>query len=126
MITAFCLALAIHFEARGEPIEGQLMVARTVVNRAAHPQFPDDECSVIYQRGQFPWARDEIVLPEESLFYDVTLPLAEAITEGEVPLPDSAALFFHADYASPYWAAHMTHEATVGHHLFYAIQPFGE
>src|SRR5688572_1414175 len=37
-----CLAGAIYFEARGEPLEGQLAVAQVIVNRAESPRFPDD------------------------------------------------------------------------------------
>ena len=30
-----CMAVAIYFEARGEPINGQLLVAETIINRVA-------------------------------------------------------------------------------------------
>ena len=35
-----CLATAVYFEARGESAEGQLAVARVVMNRAASGQYP--------------------------------------------------------------------------------------
>ena len=47
---ADCLANAVYFEARSEPIEGQLAVAEVVMNRAASGRYPADLCSVITQR----------------------------------------------------------------------------
>jgi N-acetylmuramoyl-L-alanine amidase len=35
-----CLALAVYFEARGEPVAGQLAVAQVVINRARSDQVP--------------------------------------------------------------------------------------
>src|SRR4051812_39247718 len=37
-----CLASAVYFESRGEPIEGQLAVANVVLNRAASGRYPPD------------------------------------------------------------------------------------
>ena len=48
-----CLAQAVYFEARGEPLEGQLAVARVIVNRTQSGLFPEDYCAVVSQRGQF-------------------------------------------------------------------------
>ena len=44
-----CLATAVYFEARGESLEGQLAVARVVMNRAASGRYPPDWCSVVKQ-----------------------------------------------------------------------------
>ena len=48
-----CLATAVYFEARGESVEGQLAVARVVMNRAASGKYPTDWCSVVKQPAQF-------------------------------------------------------------------------
>ena len=40
-----CLATAVYFEARGETLEGQLAVARVVMNRAASGKYPPNWCS---------------------------------------------------------------------------------
>src|SRR4051812_4840999 len=37
-----CLATAVYFESRGESVEGQLAVARVVINRAASGRYPSD------------------------------------------------------------------------------------
>jgi len=55
-----CLAAAIYFEARGENISHQLMVANTVMNRVKSQRFPDDVCGVVKQRYQFSFYWDGI------------------------------------------------------------------
>ena len=47
-----CLAQNIYHEARGEMIEGQIAVSNVVINRVKSKQFPNDICSVVYQRNQ--------------------------------------------------------------------------
>src|SRR4030095_3207335 len=53
-----CLAGAVYFEARGEPIEGQLAVAEVVLNRAASGEYPSSICEVVMQPAQFSFVRD--------------------------------------------------------------------
>lgn len=48
-----CLALAVYYEARGEPLEGQKAVAAVVMNRVNSPRFPDTACEVVFQPRQF-------------------------------------------------------------------------
>ena len=47
-----CLAQNIYHEARGESTEGQIAVSNVVINRVESKQFPNDICSVVYQRSQ--------------------------------------------------------------------------
>jgi hypothetical protein len=44
-----CLAEAIYFEARGEPVEGQFAVAEVILNRVDSPKFPNSICKVVRQ-----------------------------------------------------------------------------
>jgi hypothetical protein len=46
-----CLAQAVYFEARNEPVRGQTAVAQVVLNRVFSPYYPDDVCSVVYQNA---------------------------------------------------------------------------
>ncbi|WP_447415191.1 cell wall hydrolase, partial [Clostridium perfringens] len=39
-----CLAGAIYFEAKGEPLAGQLAVANVIINRTKSGRFPSDVC----------------------------------------------------------------------------------
>src|SRR4051794_22583710 len=48
-----CLATAVYFEARGESVDGQLAVARVVMNRAASGKYPPSWCATVTQPWQF-------------------------------------------------------------------------
>ncbi len=45
-----CLTEAIYFEARGEPVRGQIAVAQVVLNRVFSGYYPSTVCGVVYQR----------------------------------------------------------------------------
>ena len=47
------LARLISAEARGESYEGQVAVGAVVMNRIAHPSFPNTLSGVVYQQGAF-------------------------------------------------------------------------
>lgn len=57
-----CLALAVFYESRGEPLRGQQAVAEVIVNRSESKKYPSDVCSVIKQQGQFSWYSSNISL----------------------------------------------------------------
>ena len=44
-----CMAKAIYFESRNEPLAGQLAVGLVVKNRSMSDIFPKDICSVVYE-----------------------------------------------------------------------------
>ena len=45
------MATIISAEARGEPYQGQVAVGAVIMNRIAHPSFPNTHSGVIYQEG---------------------------------------------------------------------------
>ena len=47
------LARVVSAESRGEPYEGQVAVSAVILNRIAHPSFPNTLSGVIYQPGAF-------------------------------------------------------------------------
>ncbi len=47
------LAKVISAEARGESYEGQVAVGAVILNRVAHPSFPNTISGVVYQNGAF-------------------------------------------------------------------------
>ena len=61
-----CLANAIYFESRSEPVAGQTAVAQVVMNRVKNPTYPNTICGVVYQNKhrrnacQFSFACDRI------------------------------------------------------------------
>lgn len=52
-----CLSQSIYHEARGEPLDGQIMVANVIMNRVKHKEFPNTICDVVFQRNQFEWTQ---------------------------------------------------------------------
>ncbi|HIS52707.1 MAG TPA: spore cortex-lytic enzyme [Candidatus Onthomonas avicola] len=47
------LARVISAEARGEPYNGQVAVGAVILNRVAHPSFPNTISGVVYEPGAF-------------------------------------------------------------------------
>lgn len=126
---ALCLAKAIYFEARGEPLAGQFAVARVVLNRAADRRFPDTICDVIYQdselkhRCQFSFACDGMPdEPEDETAWALARGMAEAMLRSERPQISTRVLratHYHADYVAPWWAPKLRPAGQVGRHIFY-------
>jgi len=52
-----CLAVGVYYEAKGEPLAGQLAVADVILNRTTSGRFPRSVCGVLKQRGQFSFVR---------------------------------------------------------------------
>src|SRR5437764_13090284 len=100
-----CLATAVYFEARGESAEGQLAVARVVMNRAASGRYPGSWCEVVKQHAQFSFVRHG-EFPQADFNSDAWRK-AEAVAElavaNVVPTIDSSVLWYHANYVAPSW-----------------------
>lgn len=116
-----CLAQAVYFEARGEPLEGQLAVAQVIINRSQSNAFPDDYCSVVTQRGQFSFVRDgSIPLPNvSSTAWNRAISIARIAHRNQWESPVGDALYFHASRVRPRWAGRLTTRATIDNHIFY-------
>lgn len=114
-----CLASAIYFEARGEPLHGQLAVGRVIVNRAASGRFPASYCGVVYQRSQFSFVRGGAIPPIKtaSRAWRKARAIAKIADQGLWDSPAKGALFFHATYVKPRWR--LTRLAQVNSHIFY-------
>lgn len=116
-----CLAQAVYFESRGEPLDGQLAVARVVINRAESSRFPDDYCSVVTQRAQFSFVRGgRIPAPNHGSHAWMKAKAIARIAHRDLwESPAHDALYFHATYVRPRWAGRMTARATIDNHVFY-------
>jgi len=116
-----CLAQAIYFEARGEPLTGQLAVGAVVVNRTTSGRYPSDYCSVVTQRGQFSFVRGgRIPAPDEgSPAWIRARALAQIVHQDLWQSPAGDALFFHARYVNPGWARTKVRLAAIDSHIFY-------
>ncbi len=116
-----CLAGAIYFEARGEPLSGQLAVAQVVINRADSSRFPSSYCGVVYQRAQFSFVRGGVMprINTGSKAWKRAKAIARIAHEGMWESEAEDALYFHAKYVSPSWSRKKTARATINQHIFY-------
>ena len=115
-----CLAVGIYFEAKSEPLAGQLAVGHVIDNRAnSGRRFPSSYCGVLFQRGQFSFVRagSYPAVSRASRQWQTAVAIAKIVDQ---ELHDSAvpgALFFHAKRVAPRWR--LTRLGSVGNHVFY-------
>lgn len=116
-----CLAGAVYFEARGEPLAGQLAVAKVVMNRAEHHRFPSSYCGVVYQRSQFSFVRGGKMprIKTGSKAWQQAKKIAAIAHAAEWQSEAEDALYFHAKYVKPRWARSKTAKARIKTHIFY-------
>ncbi len=121
-----CLAQAIYFEARGEPLEGQIAVAEVVLNRVDNSRFPSSVCGVTRQGVgsgggcQFSYACDrnsDVMKSADAR--QRSEKLAALMLAGRARTVTGGATYFHTRSIRPDWARRFTRTATIGHHLFY-------
>jgi spore germination cell wall hydrolase CwlJ-like protein len=115
-----CLATGIYFEAKSEPLAGQLGVGQVIANRTvAGGRFPSTYCGVLFQRGQFSFIHGSSLprVSHANKQWQTAVAVAKIVDER---LKDSGvgnALFFHARYVSPGW--HLKRVASIGNHVFF-------
>jgi spore germination cell wall hydrolase CwlJ-like protein len=120
--TANCLAKAVYFEARGESLEGQLAVAKVVLNRAASGTYPGDVCAVVTQKAQFSFVRGGRLprADETSESWRRAVAIADIARKGLARSVPENVLWYHANYVSPVWGKWHTQVARIGTHIFYS------
>jgi N-acetylmuramoyl-L-alanine amidase len=115
-----CLAVGVYFEAKSEPLTGQLAVGEVIANRAnSDGRFPSSYCGVLFQRGQFSFIRGHRwpKVNKSGKQWQTAVAIAKIVDQD---LKDSAAnnaLFFHAKRVSPGWR--LKRVASIGNHVFY-------
>lgn len=128
-----CLATAIYFEARGEPVKGQIAVAQVVMNRVFSGYYPNDVCGVIYQNAnrylscQFTFACDghRKVINERGAWARANR-IAKQTLAGELYEPAvGTSTHYHAIYVHPYWVREMKKFVRFGIHNFYRPVAWG-
>jgi len=118
-----CLANAVYFEARGEPLRGQLAVAEVVMNRAASGRFPASLCGVVAQPAQFSFVhRGRMPRADRaSEAWRRAVGVARVAAEGMAPrLLPASCLWYHANYVSPSWGRRLARNTRIGLHIFYS------
>jgi hypothetical protein len=121
-----CLSQAIWYEAASESEAGQRAVAQVVLNRVAHPSWPNSVCGVVYQGSeratgcQFTFTCDGSLSrrPAGASWAQAQRIAAEALA-GSVYAPVGLATHYHTLWVNPYWASTLDHIGTIGAHRFY-------
>lgn len=123
---AHCMAQAIYYESRNEPLAGQLAVAEVISNRMRDHRYPDTACGVVFQGAtrttgcQFTFTCDGALgrKPKgtaweqaQEIAAHVLMNLAEDRTGG--------ATHYHATYVDPVWSAGLIKTDKIGLHVFY-------
>ena len=116
-----CLATAVYFEARGESLEGQLAVARVVINRAASGKYPATWCETVKQPWQFSFVQNGRFPPADigSAAWARAQAIAEIAKANIVPSLTDDVLWYHADYVAPSWGHRLQRAEKIGTHIFY-------
>ncbi|HEX6319959.1 MAG TPA: cell wall hydrolase, partial [Burkholderiales bacterium] len=118
LVALACLSLNIYHEARGEPDAGQVAVAYVTLNRARVKNM--SVCDVVVEPHQFSWTTGGVMMrmngwslmphmvPTDLRALRKAVQIAQLAMSGKVEDPTQGALFYHADYVSPYWRHSMT------------------
>jgi spore germination cell wall hydrolase CwlJ-like protein len=121
-----CLAQAVYFEARSEPVDGQIAVAQVVLNRVANPRYPDTVCGVVFQgerrrhRCQFSFACDgRSDAPHNARAWQQAQRVARLVRDRLIDDLAGQATHYHAVYVRPAWASRLQQTARLGRHVFY-------
>ena len=113
-----CLALNVHFEAAGEPIDGQFMVAMSTWNRAGGKK--ENICREVYRPNQYSWTAKRPPLPKES---DAAFRHAVKVAQLSEHMGDftGGVDHYHTFQVSPSWARDPRLEVTgsFGNHITY-------
>ena len=118
---AACLSLALYHEARGEPLLGQLMVAKVIVNRMESRRWPSSMCNVITQDRQFSFYRkNNTPKPRDEVAWAKAQKLATDIINDPNILPPSTVNHYHTPNVHPVWRKGLHRIARIGNHIFYS------
>lgn len=108
--TVNCMAETIYFETLGASYEEKLAVAQITMNRVNHSRFPNNVCSVVYQKSanvcQYSWACNKNRKIKNQKEYKIAVEIARKAVSGKVmhtQVYKSKALFFHARRINPRW-----------------------
>lgn len=130
-----CLARNVHYEARGESLDGQLAVAKVTLNRTESGLFPNSVCGVVNEgknndRGyyvcQFSWRCESWNNPNRKfnsgdLSYQVAMDVI--LNYDKVDVVSDDTYWFHANHVKPSWRKHKEKIAKVDGHIFYKNKP---
>lgn len=120
-----CLAKAVYYEARSEPLAGLFAVGHVVINRYRSSQYPNSICSVVYQQNtkgrgcQFSWACRPHAKPH-GVLWSRSQHVATQILSGKSQDVSLGATNFHSRQANVrYNKKHYQRTVVIGNHIFW-------
>ena len=122
----YCLAEALYFEARGEPLRGQIAVAEVILNRVDSKRYPNSVCGVVQQGQhrrnacQFSYncdGRSNRIGNKKA--FNTLGKLAYVMMSGAERELTGDALYYHNNTVRPRWSRKMVKTARIGRHIFY-------
>jgi len=128
-----CLANAVYFESRDEPVRAQIAVAQVVMNRVFSPFYPNDVCGVVYQNAerhlacQFTFACNGVpaVVTEPDAWARANH-IARDMLDGKLWMPEVAkSTHYHDSWAHPNWVGEMKRLDRLGGLIFYRPRAWG-
>ena len=121
-----CLAEALYFEARGEPIKGQLAVGEVILNRVEDARYPSSICRVVNQGTgrrfacQFTYTCDgKLETVHERKPYEIALKIAKILLTTHDRKLTRGSTHYHSNYVDPKWSKKFERVAKFGRHIFY-------
>jgi len=108
------LAQLVHAEAKGEPFEGKVKVAKVILNRVKSPNFPDSIKEVIMQPGQFTPVQTGAIhnTPVDSDYQAVDKAVSTMNED------DGSLYFYNPDIAKSTWLQSKPTTEVIGNHVF--------
>jgi len=121
-IDLFCLAKNIYHEAGVESDFGKIAVAQVTLNRLRSGRWGNSICKVVMAHHQFSWANDRSIRwkhPKGPLWKKSKQMAYKILSRGLELKNFQHALYYHADYVSPNWAAPKYRIDKIDTHIFY-------
>jgi spore germination cell wall hydrolase CwlJ-like protein len=115
-----CVATAMYYEAKGEPLAGKKAVGYVILNRVKAGLWRSTPCGVVTQKAQFSWYRPGTIGKIPTNVKTVYMTLASTVmnTYSKANDPTGGATHFHATYVSPGWRG-VIRLLRIGGHIFY-------
>lgn len=120
MTALMCLAVAVFFEARGEPTDGQEAVAEVIMNRVEDDRYPDTVCDVVFDKKAFSFTLDgkpDRLPVKDSDAKRKALQIASDVLGGS--RMGISSTHYHEVTVEPYWASSYDKDGRIGGHVFY-------
>jgi len=114
------MIFCVYFEARGEPLEGQKLVAHSIMNRAYIRGLSLEK--IVRQSKQYSWYNGGYIpiIMEPKELPACTTAVIKTIAARSMGMKGGGVTHFYSqDIKAPYWAASMKPLGQIGKHLFF-------